>query len=385
MTWNLPRWSLRALLGVFALVVGVWVVTGWLHANAIREEFLIPGPALTGYPLTIEANEAGRVVMTRTVESEREGVWGLEGQHEANAEQSFAQVSTIVRMTDTSVERGVKSLAGTLAPEDIARINPDAFTGDPTTAFSIGYEDLVTPSEIGPHAGWFVDGRRPTWVVFVHGRGDDRLGESLRMIPSLVEQGFPIMVITYRNDVDATASPSGMRLWGLDEWQDVDAAVRLAQRKGAKDFVVFGSGFGASIVSTFLHESDQIGQVRGVIYDSPMLDLDGVVSNWASDGGTPGVVSWLGRRFASIRFGVEWDALDQLRRVDEFDVPMLLMTGGEDHVTPAETAADFAKALGDLAHITRFEQAGHTDLWNIDPERYEATIKQWLLEVLGPE
>ncbi len=64
---------------------------------------------------------------------------------------------------------------------------------------------------------------------------------------------------------------------------------------------------------------------------------------------------------------------------------MLLMTGGEDHVTPAETAEEFAKALGDLAHITRFEQAGHTDLWNIDPDRYEATIKQWLLEVLGPE
>jgi pimeloyl-ACP methyl ester carboxylesterase len=385
MARQLPRWFFRVFLVASALVVTGWVAAGWMHANAIREEFLIPAPALVGYPLAIESNEAGRVVVTRTAESEREGLWGLEGQSDAPADPVFAQVSTIVRMADGSVERGVRSLEGTFAVGDVARMNADAFTGDPSSAFSIGFEDLVTPSDIGPHPGWFVDGRRPTWVVFVHGKGDDRLTESLRVIPSLVEQGFPVMVITYRNDLGAAASPSGMRLWGLDEWQDLDAAIRLGERKGAKDFVVFGSGYGASIVSTFLHESDQIGLVRGAIYDSPVLDLREVVRDWAGDAGTPAVVSWLGRMFASVRFGVEWDALDQLQRAPEFDVPMLLMTGGEDHVASPETAAVFADAVGDLAQITRFEQAGHTDLWNIDPARYEASIEQWLFEVLGPE
>ncbi|MGI9584155.1 MAG: hypothetical protein ACR2N7_01025, partial [Acidimicrobiia bacterium] len=105
MAWQFPKWFFRVFLAVFAVLSAVWVVTGWMHANAIREEFLIPGPSLVGYPLTVESNEAGRVVVTRTAESERKGYWGLEGQSDSATDPVFAQVSTIVRMADGSVER----------------------------------------------------------------------------------------------------------------------------------------------------------------------------------------------------------------------------------------------------------------------------------------
>ena len=262
---------------------------------------------------------------------------------------------------------------------------PDAFAGTPDLAHGIAWEPIVTPSEIGPHTGWFIDGRRATWMVFVHGMGNDRLTESLRIIPSLVEQGFPVMVLTYRNDIGATANESGMRLWGLEEWRDLDAAAQLAVRKGAKDLVLFGSGYGASIVSTFLHESDAIGFVRGAVYDTPVVDLESVVTRWAEEKSVPGLVSWLGRRLATVRFGVEWDLLNQMERIEEFDVPMLVFVGGEDPVShPAEIEA-FADQLGELADQHRFEQGGHTDLWNIDTERYEAIIESWLADLLGTE
>ena len=70
--------------------------------------------------------------------------------------------------------------------------------------------------------------------------------------------------MTYRGDVGATPSENGMRMWGLTEWKDLDAAIVAAQRKGAKDFVVIGSGSGASVVSTYLHEADDISAVRAV-------------------------------------------------------------------------------------------------------------------------
>ena len=193
------------------------------------------------------------------------------------------------------------------------------------------------------------------------------------------------MVMTYRNDIGATANESGMRLWGLEEWRDLDAAAQLALRKGAKDLVVYGSGFGASIVSTFLHESDSIGFVRGAIYETPVVDFESVVTRWADGRSVPGVVSWLGRRLATIRFGVEWDLLDQMERIDEFDVPMLVFVGGEDPVSyPTEIEA-FASQLGDLADEHRFEQGAHTDLWNIDADRYERIIESWLDDLIGPE
>jgi pimeloyl-ACP methyl ester carboxylesterase len=379
MAWKIPHWTARVVIVVLVVFGVVWLGMSWIHANDIRGEFLIPRPALEGYPLTVTSNEAGRVTATRTGESEREGVWGLEG------ETSYAQVSTIVRLSDEDVERGVKTLVGEFEAGDSVRIDPDAYAGDPFTSHRIGWEPLVIPSEIGPHAGWFIDGRRSTWVVFVHGKGDDRLAESLRVIPSLVEQGFPIMVITLRNDVGATPSESGMRLWGLEEWRDVDAAIKLGQRKGGQDFVVIGSGFGASIVSTFLHESDQIGAVRGVVYDSPVVDLEGVVGRWSQENGTPRIVGWLGRRLATIRFGMEWNLLNQIDRADEFDVPMLIMLGGEDPVSYPEDIEAFADAVGDLSDRQRFEQGGHTDLWNIDQVRYESVLSVWLQDLLGSE
>ena len=379
MARTIPLWIVRVAVGLALFVAIVVAVLGWFHANAIRAAFLLPHHDDAEYSLEVISNEAGRVVVTRTDETVREGIWGLEG------EGAYAQVSTIVRISEDSVERGVKTLEGDFTAGDLARLDVDAFTGDPLTAHRIGFEELVIPSEIGPHTGWFIDGRRSTWVLFVHGEGDDRLGESLRIIPSLVEQGFPIMVISYRNDVGATASESGMRLWGLEEWRDVDAALELAQRKGAKDFVIMGSGLGASIVSTYLHESDQIATVRGVIYDSPVVDLESSVKQWSRANGTPRIVGWLGRRLATARFGIEWHVLDQVARAEAFDVPMLILYGGEDPMTSPEQIQEFADAVGDRASVTRFEQAGQADLWNIDRDRYEATITQWLTDLLGPE
>lgn len=379
MAWTFPRWTVRAVLATVAVLGVAWVALGWLHANAIRAEFLVPRSHLSGDGVEVLANEAGRIVIPRTDDTIRVGTWGLAG------ENGYAQMSTIVRIDDETVERGVRMLDGELAAGDSVTMDVDAFAGDPESARGISWEPLVIPADIGPHGAWFVDGRRATWVVFVHGMGNDRLTESLRLLPTFVEQGYPVMVMSYRNDVQATASKSGMRLWGLDEWRDVEAAVQLAVRKGALDVVVVGSGFGSSIVSMFLHESSEIGTVRGVIYDSPMVDFEQVVQDWARERGTPRIVAWLGRRLASIRFGIEWNELDQLERVEQFDVPMLVLAGGEDPITDPDTAAAFAEGLGDNGRFVRFEQAAHADLWNTDSERYERVISDWLDDIVGDE
>lgn len=379
MAFRLPSWTLRVALVAIGVFVAVWVLTGWMHSNAIRAEFLTPGPVADGFPLTVVDDPAGRVVVERTSQTEREGIWGLE------SETAYAQASTIVRIDETTVERGLLPLESTLTVGEPVRFDSDAFYGDPQFAHGLGFEQPRSPSDIGPHSTWLVDGRRSTWILFVHGRGVDRLPESLRAMPGLVEQGFPVLSITYRNDVGATANESGMRLWGLEEWNDLDAALSLATRKGARDVVIIGSGFGASIVSTFLHESQNIALVRAVIYDSPVLDLEGVAKRWASENNTPGAIAWLGRRFAAVRFGVDWDMLNQYERTDQFDVPILLLFGAEDPVTPPEDFVRFADAIPELVNTERFEQGGHTDLWNIDSVRYDATIARFLLDIVGPE
>jgi fermentation-respiration switch protein FrsA (DUF1100 family) len=64
---------------------------------------------------------------------------------------------------------------------------------------------------------------------------------------------------------------------------------------------------------------------------------------------------------------------------------MLVLFGGEDPMTSPDQIQKFADAVGDSASVVRFEQGGQADLWNIDRNRYEAAISQWLTDLLGPE
>jgi alpha-beta hydrolase superfamily lysophospholipase len=372
-------WVTRALLLIAVIVVFVFMVLGWMHSNAIREEFLLPAGASSDYPLTVQSNDAGRVVLPRTAATERPGIWGLE------SEDGYAQVSTIVRIDDDVVVRGITEADGVVSQDDPVRMDVDAYPGDPLTAHGLGFEDFAIPSDIGPHTAWFVDGRRATWVIYVHDSGTDELGQSLRVMPRLVEQGFPVLSMTYRGDVGATPSEDGMRMWGLTEWRDLDAAIGAAQRKGAKDFVIVGAGSGASVVSSYLHEADDISAVRAVIYDSPVLDVEGVAARWASESGIPTPISWLGRQLTRIRFGMEWNELDQIERADEFDIPVLLLVGDADPLTPTDEYLTFAEAVGRLVAVERFVQGRHGDLWNIDAGRYLNTVEEFLLEIVGPE
>jgi len=365
---NVSPWVGRAVGIVVVLLVVVASVFVWLHANRVRSDLLFPSPHAVGFDLEVISIGGGRVVLPRTSQTERDGVWGLE------SDDAYAQVGEIIRI-DTEVERALHTLIGSIEAGDAVRLDADAFPGDPKTAHGIGYEDVRVPGELGPQPAWLIEGRRDTWVVFLHGEGVDRRAESLRMVPVLVEEGFSVIVATYRNDLSAPASADGMRRWGLDEWRDVEAAMLTADRKGAEDFVLYAHGLGAEVASMFLHESDLSGRVSAVVFDSPILDLEQLAADHTS------LISPLaeaGRTLAAIRFGIEWQYLDQIERAAAFDVPMLLMHGARDPVVPFSSSKAFADLRPDLVRLQRFERGEHGDLWNSSPQIYEDVVTGFL-------
>lgn len=372
----MPPWigRITALVAIAVVVVGV--AAAWVQSNAIRAEYLVPRPAAGDYDLEVMRIGAGRVVLPRTDSTIREGTWGLE------SETAYAQVSDVLGITESEVERSIVTLSGELAEGDRVRLDADAYFGDPQEAHGFGFDEVRVPGELGPHPAWLIEGRRSTWVVIVHDVGTDQRSQALRMMPVLLEQGFPILVISVRNDEGAPASASRLRSWGLDEWRDLEAALTLAERKGAADYVLYGYGMGAEVISTFLHESDETELVRGVVWDSPVLDLEGTVDATSA---APAPLQEMGQYLAQLRFGLEWDLLDQIERTNQFDVPMLLLHGAQDEVVPISLSEAFAAALPDLARLERFEQAGHADLWNTDSTRYERTVVEFLDQVAGPE
>jgi pimeloyl-ACP methyl ester carboxylesterase len=367
---KIPRWTGAAALVAFGAVVLALFVVAWISANQIRSDLLVPVADERPYDIEVLRTPPARLVIAGTDEPPRGGVWGFE------SEATYTQLTALLNRTETETEWAATPYMSEPAVGVKARVDVDAYPADPEVAFGLGFEKVRAPGELGPLPAWLIDGRRSTWVIIVHGRGTDRRTQALRMIPRFTEAGYPVLVVSYRNDEGAPADPSGLRSWGLTEWRDLDAAVRLAEREGARDYFVVGHDLGAEVVSMFLHESDRVGNVLGVVFDSPALDLEGTMDY--GSGPVARFIDELGQQLARIRFGMEWSELDQIARADQFDVPILALHGARDQVIPIEITEAFAAARPDLVQFLRFEQGGHGDLWNVDTSRYESAVMAFI-------
>ncbi len=367
---RIPRWIGAAVLAVFGIAALALFLVAWISANQIRSDLLVPVADERPYDIEILRTPPARLVIAGTDEPPRGGIWGFE------SGATYTQLTALLTRTETETEWAATPYIGEPAVGVKGRVDVDAYPVDPDVAFGLGFEPVRAPGDLGPLPAWLIDGRRSTWVIIVHGRGTDRRTQALRMIPRLVESGYPVLVVSYRNDDGAPKDPSGLRSWGLTEWRDLDAAVRLAEREGARDYFLVGHDLGAEVVSTFLHESDRVGNVLGVVFDSPALDLECTMDY--GSGPVKRFVDELGQQLARIRFGMEWSELDQVARADQFDVPILALHGARDETIPIEITEAFAAARPDLVQFLRFEQGGHGDLWNVDTARYEAAVMSFV-------
>ncbi|HEX9853950.1 MAG TPA: alpha/beta fold hydrolase [Acidimicrobiia bacterium] len=377
---RIVRWARRGAIALAVVLLGGFVGGSLYFTEVLERDLLTPRPLETSFDIEVAALGGGRILLTRTALTEQEGVWGVVG-----ANGAYGQAAEIVELGDETVERTFRTLQGRFEPGDRAAFDQYAFVGDPSTALGIDFEEIRLPGELGVNAAWFVPGVRQTWVVFVHGKGLDERKQSLRILPTLVEAGFPVLVITYRNDDGAAPSESGLYAWGRDEWRDVEVAATYAVNRGGTEIVLIGYSMGAEIVSMFLHDSDMAGMVRGVVFDSPVLDLEGVVDNDARERGIPGILTASAKVIARLRFDLQWPELDQVARAAEFDVPILLLHGTEDDTVPIAGSDAFAAGADqDLVRYERFDGAGHVTVWNVGPERYEGLVSRFLDRVSSP-
>src|SRR5690606_17906385 len=120
-----------------------------------------------------------------------------------------------------------------------AHLAPDAaFSGwyyDSPEQLQLPFTAELVGAPVGPCPAWLfpADGDSDTWVIQVHGRGTTR-AECLRAVPVFHAAGITSLVVSYRNDGEAPRTRSGTYALGATEWRDVEAAVTLARRRGAR-------------------------------------------------------------------------------------------------------------------------------------------------------
>ena len=193
------------------------------------------------------------------------------------------------------------------------------------------------------------------------------------------------LVISYRNDEGAPRG-DGVAKFGIDEWEDLEAAIAYARSRGASD-VILGAGSmgGAITLSLFEHGSAQAQAVRGIVLDSPALAI-GRQSRMSTDAmGVPGVIAELGFGLAAWRFGLDWEAMDYLSAVEHVTVPVLVLHGDRDALISVEANRPVYEALtgrgGTTVEIV--PGAHHLGIWNRDRAGFERHVSQFLARVAG--
>jgi pimeloyl-ACP methyl ester carboxylesterase len=284
-----------------------------------------------------------------------------------------------------TVERALLGVdRGWLAPGG-ARWNQYYFGSPPDECLDLPTEHVTYAGELGPMPAWVVPppgGAGERWAVLVHGRGARR-EETIRAMPPLLAQGWTCLVPSYRNDEGVPAGPDGRYALGLSEWRDVEAAVRHAVDRGAREVLLVGWSMGGAIVLQLLDRSPLASLVSRVVLDAPVIDWGDVLAHHAREHRVPAAVGSLarammrarwGHRLVGVHEGVDLAKTDWVTRAAELRHPVLLIHSADDEFVPCGPSRALALARPDLVTFEEWHVARHCKEWNTEPERWERLV-----------
>ena len=212
------------------------------------------------------------------------------------------------------------------------------------------------------------------WVVMVHGKGADR-DETLPSMSTMVDLGYPVLSIRYRNDPNQPQDPSGYYRYGTTEWMDLEAAVQYAVDRGAADVILAGFSTGASVAVSFMVESQLSNEVAAVVFDAPNLDLSAAVDAGASERSLPGIglpipgtLVGSAKFIGELRYGFDFDDYDYIARTAELEIPMLIFHGTKDDTVPIAVSRELV-TLRPSTMLVEAAGAGHVRSWSVGPAR----------------
>ncbi len=269
-----------------------------------------------------------------------------------------------------------------------ARWDQYFFGETPQRSLGLPTTDVLVRSDIGDLPAWLVPaaGESTRWAITVHGRGARRL-EGLRAVPTLHAAGYTTLVPAYRNDEEAPPGPDGRYNLGLSEWRDIEAAMRFAIDHGAREIDLVGWSMGGAIILQLLDRSELAGRVTKIVLDGPVVSWSEVLLHHARLNRVPRPIGRLGtsllgrrsaRRFVGVHEPIDVAVTDWVNRAEELRTPMLLIHSRDDEFVPVESSRALAAARPDLIRYEEWEHARHCKEWNVDPERWERVVREFI-------
>ncbi len=374
---------LRGLVVVLGLALTMTTSLMAVVAARMARRVVTPARRLADTTILDVDVAAQTITLGRTPDTELPGMYGLFTAGTAE----YLKLGSVLSSDEKSVTRKLLTHIG----PDARLSSAAAFSGwyyDDPDQLHLPYESELVGAPVGPCPAWIFPAEEPsdTWVIQVHGRGTTR-AECLRAVPVFRRAGITSMLVSYRNDGSAPRSRSGTYGLGATEWRDVDSAIGLARRRGARRVILMGWSMGGAIAMQVALNSAHRDLIVGVILESPVIDWRRVLTFHAKLLNLPAPVAGLAigalsAEWATPLTGAEsripFDRLDVIARAGELRHPVLILHSDDDGFVPPDASYDLLVARPDLVEMQVFDTARHTKLWNYDQDRWSAAIAAWL-------
>lgn len=373
------RAAIAALTAGLAAASAVWALASLQVVRRLVTPPLrrVPDTRIVGVDLAAQT-----ITLERTADTELPGRYGLF----TSGTQPYVKLGTVLSADASTVKR---KLLTEIGPD--SRLSAEAaFSGwyyDRPEQLHLPFTTELVGSSVGPCPAWLfpAESDGATWVIQVHGRGTTR-AECLRAVPLLHSLGLSVLVASYRNDGDAPRTGAGTYALGATEWRDIDAAVAFALQRGAQRVLLMGWSMGGAIALQTDLNSRRSDAICGLILESPVVDWRTVLGFQAGQLRLPLPVTELALGALQSGWGkplthadgISLDALDVVARAAELRHPLLILHSDDDGFVPSDASHALADARPDLVELQVFQVARHTKLWNYDPERWSAAIREWL-------
>ena len=209
----------------------------------------------------------------------------------------------------------------------------------------------------------------------------------MRAARPLHDSGINIIIPTYRNDLGARHGADGRYNLGLSEWRDIEDAALFAVQEGARELLLMGWSMGGAIVLQTLSRSWLADHVSHVVLDAPVIDWTDVLVHHGRLHGIPDPIGGLSRflmgrkltrRLVGVHDPVDVAQTDWVARAAELRHRTLVTTRSTDEFVPVGPSQQPAAARPDLVTMEPWATARHTKEWNVDPQRWERSVADFV-------
>ena len=375
------RIGMIVLMVLVAVVILGLVAGGWYFSS----QFLVPRPYGLMPEFEIVAAEGGTVTLPAPPPSPPQFArTRAEGRYNLIWDGGYGPLGKIVADDGSTVTRELQVAEGrSPARGDPARLDVILYHRDPLRDHGLAFEDLRLAGDAGDVAAWWIPGDSDAAVMLVHGRRRADLTETLRIIPTIVDMGYAVLAMSWRNHGTSAPSDDGLYRYGAVEYRDVLTGLEYLEEQGVTRVALYGFSTGATLgLEAAERWPAGAPTLEAMVFDAPLVDLRASVRASARRRGLPDVLSTMALAVARLRTGVSWSELDGRRNADDIAVPLLVFAGTADSTIPVEVVDAFVAGVEAPVTYERLEGVEHVEAWNEDPEAYEASVRAFLKGVM---